>query len=80
MTLEMKASDTLNTPFPYLTSQVGGILQGLVYLTVLQVILWLLSLHLLIKLLVVLHLEKGAGHAQVKVSRSPCIFMYRRTQ
>lgn len=40
----------------YLTSQRTGILQSLVNLTLLQVILWFLSFHLLVKLLLVLHL------------------------
>lgn len=40
----------------YLTSQHVGILQSLVNLTVLQVILWSLSFHLLVELFVVLHL------------------------
>lgn len=40
----------------YLTSEHVGILQSLVNLTLLQVILWPLSFHLLIKLFLVLHL------------------------
>lgn len=40
----------------YLTSQRVGILQRLVNLTLLKVILWSLSFHLLVKLLLILHL------------------------
>lgn len=40
----------------YLTSKHVGILQSLVNLTLLQVILWPLSFHLLVKLFLVLHL------------------------
>lgn len=40
----------------YLTGQRVGILQRLVNLTLFQVILWFLSFHLLVKLLLILHL------------------------
>lgn len=46
----------------HLTGQHVGILQSLVNLTLLQVILWFLSFHLLIKLLLVLHLFMSVGH------------------
>lgn len=51
----------------YLTSQIIGILQSLVNLTVLQVILWSLSFHLLVKLLLVFQLT---GEIHVRVSAS----------
>lgn len=55
MFLEVMWSDAAQVS-TYLTSQHVGILQSLVNLTVLQVILWSLSFHLLVELFVVLHL------------------------
>lgn len=53
----------------YLTSQHIGILQSLVNLTLLQVILWSLSFHLLVKLLLVLHLLEWI-HVRISLSRT----------
>lgn len=54
--LKKKKKKTVKWESTYLTSQRVGILQRLVNLTLLQVILWFLSFHLLVKLLLILHL------------------------